>query len=207
MRRALCSALLLAACTSGPKSSDGLGPSGYTAHASPIGVVSEVVPVWIDKGFTPEHRDAIHSAFEQWNIALNGYEAFDIVSDTFDMEPATIASVVATGQGLIVLRRTTKDPIMEDLPDGVLGWVLMDPGAEAHVLNLVEDAIGNRNLAPITMHEVGHTLRLPHLPVKHTLMYPSYSYGAPCIDLFTTQTLATVRGWDWRRLNSCAYPL
>ena len=196
----------VAACTNAPHAADGYGPSGYTQHAGPVGVVPEVVPVWIDKRFTREHRTAIHEAFAQWNIALNSYEQFEIVADDFDMQPEILEQIGASGQGLVVLRRSTKDPIMEDLPDGVLGWVAMNPSYESHALNLVEDAIGNRNIIPITLHEIGHTLRLPHLPVKHTLMYPSYNYGAPCVDLFTVQTLATVRGWDWRKLNSCDYP-
>ncbi len=184
-------------------------PSGgaYTEHAGPVGNMPEIVPVWIDKGFSEAHRVGIHSAFAQWNVALNGYESFKVVSDSFDMEPAVIQDIVASGQGLLVLRRKTTDDIMAALPDGVLGWVSMPPGAEAHVLNIVEDAVGNRNISSIAMHEIGHTLRLPHLFVKHTLLYHSYSYGAPCIDLFTVQTLATIRGWEWHNMNWCAYPL
>ncbi len=185
----------------------GTAPSAYTANPPPAGVVPEIVPVWIDKQFTAEHRAAIHDAFSQWNTALNGYENFTIVSDAFDMEPSTLDQVVSTGQGLIVLRRSTHDDIMVLLPDGVLGWVDTDMQSEAHVLNLVEDAIGNRDLVSIAMHEIGHTLRLPHLPVKHTLMYPSYRYGSPCVDQFTVQTLATVRGWEWHALNFCRRPL
>ncbi len=179
----------------------------YTANPPPVGIVPEVVPVWIDKRFNAEHRASIHDAFEQWNTALNGYESFAIVSDSFDMEPSTLDQVVSTGQGLIVLRRSTHDPIMENLPDGVLGWVETDLQTEAHVLNLVEDAIGNRDLVAISMHEIGHTLRLPHLPVKHTLMFPAYRYGSPCVDQFTVQTLATVRGFEWKSMNFCRRPL
>ncbi len=197
-------ALSIAACTS-VHSPPGAGL--YTEHPGPVGTMPEVVPVYIDKGFSDSHRAAIHSAFAQWNIALNGYESFNIVSDKFDMEPEIIQDVMATGQGLLVLRRQTTDPVMENLPEGVLGWVMMDPGFESNVLNLVADAIGNRDMTSIAMHEVGHTLRLPHLPVKHTLMFPSYRFGATCVDMFTVQTLATIRGWEWHQLNYCERPL
>ncbi len=183
------------------------GNGMYTEHAGPVGNTPEVVPVYIDKRFTDKHRAAIHESFAQWNIALNGYESFTIVSDTFDMEPNIIQDVVASGQGLLVLRRATTDSIMEDLPEGVLGWVMMEDGYESHVLNLVEDAIGNRDITSIANHEIGHTLRLPHLPVKGTTMYPSYRNGSPCLDMFTMQTLATIRGWDWHLTNFCSYPL
>ncbi len=179
----------------------------YTEHAAPKGNVPEVVPVYIDKRFSDSHRSAIHESFSQWNIALNGYESFRIASDTFDMEPNIIQDIIASGQGLLVLRRSTSDPVMEELPEGVLGWVMMTQGEEAHVLNLVEDAVGNRDITSICSHEIGHTLRLPHLPVKGTLMYPSYRNGSPCIDRFTVQTLATIRGFDWKLLNWCGYPL
>ncbi len=179
----------------------------YTSNPPPVGVTPEVVPVWIDKRFTAEHRTAIHEALSQWNTALNGYESFSIVSDAFDMETATIEQIDFTGQGLVILSRRHGDPILEDLPDGVLGWVATDLQSEAHALNLVEDAIGNRDLTSIAAHEIGHTLRLPHLPVKHTLMYPAYKFGAPCVDRFTVQTLATVRGWEWHAMNWCDRPL
>ncbi len=195
--------VLLIACSSAHSP-----PGGglYTEHAGPVGNMPEVVPVYVDKKFSDKHREAIHESFAQWNIALNGYESFTIVSDTFDMEPSTIQDVIASGQGILVLRRMTTDPLLEELPEGVLGWVMMTPGEEAHVLNLVEDAVGNRDLTAIASHEIGHTLRLPHLPVKGTLIYPSYRYGSPCVDLFTVQTLATVRGWDWKAMNYCGYP-
>ncbi len=175
----------------------------YTKNPAPAGIVPEKVPVWIDKRFSAVHRTAIHEAFRQWDIALNGYESFDIVSDAFDMEPSVIESIDFTGQGLLVLRRSKADPLLEDLPDGVLGWVSTDLQTEAHVLNLVEDAIGNRDLTSITEHEIGHTLRLPHLPAKGTLMFPSYRFGSPCVDQFTVRVLATVRGWRYQSMNWC----
>lgn len=204
---ALVTVTLFAACSSVHLAENPFGPMGYTEHEAPVGNMPEVVPVYVDKKFTDAHREAIHSAFAQWNLALNGYEEFKIVSDTFDMEPAVIQDIMATSQGLVVLRRSSTDPIMEEMPEGVLGWVMMPEGSEAHALNLVEDSVGNRDLSSIAMHEIGHTLRLPHLPVKHTLMYPSYVNGSRCIDLFTVQALATVRNWDWHKLNNCAYPL
>lgn len=191
-------ASIVVGCTAGA-----ISPPQYTHHTSPAGVVPEVVPVWIDKRFTSAHRAAVHEAFAQWNTALNGYESFSIVSDTFDMETATIEQIDFTGQGLLVLSRMHGDPILEDLPEGVLGWVSTDLQSEAHVLNLIEDAIGNRDLVSITAHEIGHTLRLPHLPVKWTLMFPSYRYGSPCVDQFTVQALATARGWQWKSMNWC----
>ncbi len=195
-------ASIVVACSAGA-----LSPPLYTSNPPPSGVVPEIVPVWIDKRFTADHRASIHTALAHWNRALNGYEAFDVVSDDFDMELATIEQIDFTGQGLVILSRHHGDPILEDLPDGVLGWVATNLQSEAHAVNLVEDAIGNRDLVSIAAHEIGHTLRLDHLPVKHTLMYPAYKFGSPCIDTFTVQTLATVRGWEWHSMNFCRWPL
>ncbi len=181
--------------------------TGYTHNPAPVGVMPGTIPVFIDKKFSATHKADIKSSVTHWNVALNGFETFAVKTDNFDMEPDVLLEIAVTGQGLVILRRSALDPVMENLPDGVLGWVMMEPGQESHVVNLVEDSIGTRDMVSISMHEIGHTLRIPHIPVKGSLMFPFYPYSVSCVDLVTAQTLATIRGWDWHKLNHCDRPL
>ncbi len=210
--RHIISAIALActafACTTAAPHAPSLYDSaGYTMPETIKGSMSGRVPVWIDKGFGIDHRMDIHVAIDTWNHSLNGYEKFDVTSDTFDMEPSVLAIINTTHQGLLILKRMHDDPVMTMLPDGVLAWVEREPGEEGHVLNVVDDVIGTRDLRAITMHEIGHALGLPHSVIKGTLLFPSYTYTADCIDRVTVQALASVRGWQWKQMSYCERPL
>ncbi len=165
-----------------------------------------MVPVYIDVGFSDAHRLAIHQALDTWNLALNGYERFEVASDKFDMEPETLETIDFTGQGLVVLKRMHEDDVVKSLPDGVLAWVPMPSYGEAHSLDIIADVIGNRDLRTICMHELGHVLGIPHLPIRGSLMFSTYP-NSPCIDRATVQALATIRRWEWKHLNFCERPL
>lgn len=179
--------------------------TGYTEHVS-VATSPEMVPVWIDQDFTPAHVADIKMALGQWNIALNGWETFVLASEHFAMETAPLEYIDKTGHGLIILQHTSKEPIMAILPEGLLGWVMAKAGEQAHVLNIIEDAVGLRDMTAVVLHELGHILGLPDVPVMYTLMWPEYSRSIPCVDLFTVQALASIRDWNWKTLNWCGYP-
>ena len=164
----------------------------------------EVVPVYVDKSFAMDAREDIHAALDEWNFAFNGYVTYVVVSDDFDMEVAVLEKIVRTRQGLVVL--SVPDNFLEDnVPPGVLAWVddLGDP-----VVHIATGRIGTRDLKKIVMHEIGHTLGIPHTQAAFTLMSQYYQVQSACIDEYTLHTLsgedhAQAVHWDWHFMRSC----
>jgi hypothetical protein len=202
-------ALVLSACSAGRAKLAAAPPSllypQYTHNTAGLVPMPLVTPVWIDKDFSPSQLAQLKDALTEWNFALNGYESFEVVSDKFAMEPEVIAQVEATGQGLVILDVLSSNHYVQEMGDGVLAWV---PELGAHIMSVVGDRIGNRDLKAIILHELGHVLGLEHILVKSTLMFPNYNYGSPCIDKISVQQLASVRArFDWRHMNYCERPL
>lgn len=149
------------------------------------------VPTWIDNRFPADQKKAIRSAIEDWNYALDGYEKFTIVSDSYDAEHDLIPDlrVAAELEGLIIHYETVGSPNEVDVdPEqaGVLAWV---PDFGANDMYIVSDRIGDRNLHTIVMHEIGHILGAPHVDIAGSLMYPHYPLQRDCIDEVTAQII------------------
>jgi len=190
------------------------GPANVQ-HPRPVGHTPEYTPVYIEKAFTQSEHDAIHRALAGWNYVLNGYQVYSVASDDFDYDLDVIEQISNTDQGLVFVRASIAMADSLDLSDGilvekenngVLAWV---PGLGEQVVFIVTDRIGTRDLTAITEHEIGHTLGIPHLPIKGTMLYPYYTFGASCIDRATVQALASLsRGrFDWHFMNWCELPL
>ncbi len=178
--------------------------SPYVTVEPPQDVMPETFPVYIDTLFTAKEHDDIHGAVSDWNTALNGYMTYIIGSDTFDMEPEVIRSVLRTGQGLLILRNKFADYKDDEDIEGTLAFVYRLGAPVVHVL---EDVIGTRDFKSIVLHEMGHTLGIPHVYIRGSLMFPSYPYGANCIDKATVQTLSSIRPWfEWRHMRYCERP-
>jgi hypothetical protein len=128
---------------------------------------------------------------------------------TEDNVMETALTLKLTHQGVVVLKRNSfEDFIQENFSDGTLAWVRMDGDWRQHVVNVISDRIGSRDLSSIVMHEVGHVLGIEdHCPFSGALMTPNYSQGSACIDRETARAVAYVhRGWDWRHMNWCRGP-
>ncbi len=165
-------------------------------------VAAAVVPTWVDARFSGTHHAQIIEAVDAWNDVLNGHLRFQVVSESFDMEPGVLARIDAEG-GVLVLRRGSTDPVVAMLPDGVLGWT---PVAGAHVVSIVEDTIGDRSVRGVTLHELGHVLGLgdEHVVLRGVLMHPTYTVArTACVDRATAASVAGLHGWDLGRLNYC----
>lgn len=164
----------------------------------------EIIPVYVDKAFRADAREDIHVALDEWNYAFNGYRMYLVVSDAFDFDLDVIAQVERTKQGLIVL--SVPDYWLdENVPSNVLAWVdeLGDP-----VVHVASGRIGTRDLKKIVMHEIGHTLGLPHTVASGTLMSQYYQDQVSCIDEYTVRTLTGLRysravHWLPQFMNSC----
>ncbi len=204
---ALVAALVVAACGTvrptppRPAPSDAYSNYVSAPPADLEGLLPDIQPVYIDVRFTDAERASIVAAVREWNVALNGYRVYDVQVEPFDMDLGIIKRMMDTTQGLLVLRADVEglDPDLET----ALAWV---PGLGAPLVHVVSERIGTRDLRTIVMHEIGHTLGLPHVPVKGTLMFPYYPFGVDCIDRITAQALATIRRLDWHHLRFCERP-
>jgi len=179
--------------------------AGYTNHSSPPAkVVTAVLPVYIDKDFTFAEKEEIHMAFYEWNKALNGYARFNIVSNDFSgkYESPELDAMNVTGQGIIVYRMTSDNPVIQAADDSgrMLAFV---PDLGSHEVFVVADRIGTRKLSLIMMHELGHDLGLTHDDIEYTLMFPYAERQPPCIDKITMLRIATRFDFDINHLNYC----
>ena len=170
----------------------------YTNHPSP-NQTTVIRHVYIDPSFKSVTKDEIVDGLEEWNKVLNGYDKF----------------VVAKGEApsyenmspfdFLVVNITAQEAEEMMMPDGVLGWVdeLGDP-----VIHLVEYRMVDEDVKTLLAHEMGHSLGLPHLPVRGTLMFP-YFPNSPCIDETTVRELVTVHKgqFDLEHLNWCNFKL
>jgi hypothetical protein len=191
----LFAALALLACGSVTGSYTATPPSVEPSN-------TQVIPAYVDVGFSSAEKVAILASVAEWNWVLNGYARLDVRTLEFDMDIGTLREIVLTGQGLIFVQRFDADDITQEVGESVLGW---SPGAPSNEVSIVSDRIGTRNLKTIVMHEIGHALGAQHLYIRNTLMFPQYQGNAPCIDKITVQYLATVRDWDWTKMNYCAF--
>lgn len=186
-------ALILTACA---------GPTSYRPAEAPAGVIPSVHPVTIDADFSDAHREAIRAAFEEWNHVLNGYAVFEVVNDHATLEElqAAVDTVQISGQGRVVAALTGSD----NSDPNTLAYV---PGLGEPFILVYPEVVGVRNLKAIILHEIGHTLDLDHIMVAGTLMSPSYTTGAPCVDQLTVMALASIRPrWRLENMRFCTWP-
>lgn len=194
---------ILVACTIAVPANSPECHEGYVVNEPASGVLRIVTPVYVDIRFDPLQRRDIHAALGEWTHTFNGYAAYVVMSDEFDMQPEILERLQATGQGMVILANKTGDDLVEALPDGTLAWV---PVLGAPVIHVVSDRIGNRNLKAIVMHELGHTLGIGHVNVRNTLMFPSYPFGSDCIDEITVRALSSVNTkFDFHHMNYCRH--
>lgn len=195
---------------------------GYVHNSGPVEAMPSTTPVYIDARFPDNQRAAIHTAISNVNMVLNGYQTFEIKSDALDPEAELTSSLIpnggglikqvaATGQGLFILYVTSEDEepelkanlVTEREDSSTLAYAYLN----GHIIGVVSDVIGTRDLVAIAQHEIFHHLGLPHIPIKGTTLYPYYPTGSRCIDMITIQALASLKNWDYHRMNYCIRPL
>ncbi len=178
----------------------------YTVHEPPAASTfrPDIVPVWIDKDFNLKDKIEVEAALAEWNFVLNGYRQYRIEDASFSFDLDVLKQVVETGQGLLILN-IPESAVPED-DDGVLGWV---DNLGSPVVNIVASRIGTRDLKLIVMHEMAHSMGVPHVRIDHTLMSPYYQVQIGCIDEITVRQLSFIRralDWDFKHMNWCVVP-
>lgn len=204
--------LILAACgcacrshSEFPRKSD----KAVVPESTPIGADPTYVtirePVWIDRAFTPGELSSILSALHDWNVALNGYLRFEVISADYTPGDKEVEGRINNILDGTVIYRTS--PLMADL-EGLSANVLAWTDDDRVGVHMIADRIGDfRNFHNVVLHELGHTLGLGHTMVGDSLMYPTAERQPDCVDRLTILLLAGKRGWDFHFMRGCAHPI
>lgn len=198
----------------------GGGQSMYSYRSvepAPYNPTMRIVPIYVDKGFSGTNKKIIKNVIDEWNNALNGQIRIEVKSWLVDKSDETrtemlIQKIKRTHEGLVMLSLSEDDPLLEDMEtDGTLAFV-NNLGNQAHLLVVIEDHIGGRNLHAILLHEFGHALGAFHVNAR-SLMNPYYGSGngrpsmqVDCIDAITADQVAGYYGLEFSRMNYCSTP-
>jgi hypothetical protein len=190
----------------------GCGTSQWTyKHVSPADHISnaKVIPIYIDSTFSDEHAKAIKDSIAEWNLVLNKQITLKLDSTFVGLIDGQrrLDEVNRTGLGYVIINLEETSPILSGLVeegDGTLAFVRRFDG---HVMVIVGDRIGNRNLKTIVMHEIGHLLGSFHVNIPGSLMMPYYGNDqADCIDKVTVAQVAGYNHLLLEHLNYCVTP-
>lgn len=194
-------ALFIISCASGLQVSHPPDPYARTLH----------YPVYIDDSFSPEDKQQIKDALAVWNKTLNNYQQYDLKDEHW--KPNMVDEL---GEEVILNQREGMRFVKmseDSQSDGVLGWV-DDLGDD--VVHLIPNRCrafgGEDGVKIVAMHEMGHSLGIPHVGVKGALLYPYYTNQAVvengnCIDNITATMLSlNNRRFSLEHLNYCNLP-
>jgi hypothetical protein len=171
------------------------------------------IPVYMDKNFSVAEREALLQSMGEWNWTLNGYMKLVVKDTEFNLDSSaakkTFKQVKNTGEGYLILKLNHDDPALEDVieeGDGTLAFVNR-LGHNGHIMVVIADRIGSRNLKSIVLHEFGHLLGASHVMAR-SLMYPSYSGRSSyrCVDKITAAQVANYQQIELSHLNYCSTP-
>lgn len=167
-----------------------------------------VIPIWIDTKFNKEQLSQIKSAVNEWNNVFNGQMLLKLDKQFTGQEEGEKLFTEAnkTGLGWVIVNLDENDPVLSDRiesGDGTLAFVTKMNG---HLLVVIGDRIGTRDLKTITMHEMGHLLGANHVNAP-SLMTPRYGEEQyNCIDKITVAQVAGYQDLEFANLNYCITP-
>lgn len=182
-------------------STDCAGVLHYQYTRKPVNTgICVAIPVYIDKTFGNQDRLLIDDAINSWNYALNGYIKLEVQTPYFDMDPNIIHG------GIVISKVNSSNSFVPLSPDEgiVLGWT---DHVSGHYIYLIEDRLQESDyiFRETVRHELGHSLGSGHIKDHPSLMNPSISPYAQCIDYYSMQQVATHYGIEISRLNYCEY--
>lgn len=171
------------------------------------------IPVYVSHQFTEGDKVAIRDAVDAWNNVLNGHVSIQIKNEEFfanrDADIQTALALKEANEGWILLKMDHDNPALADEiedGDGVLAFVNR-LGSSGHLMFVLGDRIGSKDLKSILLHEMGHLLGAQHVSAR-SLMYPSYGIYANyrCIDKITVAQVSNYQHIPIEEMNYCVTP-
>lgn len=167
--------------------------SPYVNHPKDAYARTLQYPVYIDKAFSDQDKKEIKAALSVWNDTLNGYQRFYVQDESWS------PNMIEEQGTYVILNDREGFKFVKIEPNGseqgILGWVDDFGDETVHLIPERCRSYGaDDGLKIVAMHEIGHSLGIPHNGVEGSLLYPYYTHQLPndssCIDYFTALSLS-----------------
>jgi hypothetical protein len=163
----------------------------YTSHAKGT-LPSKLLALVLADTFSPHQSAQIARAVDEWNVVLNGFVRFEIMTEDAAAKSGTDEVWV------IKAKQRTRAGL-----SSALAVVQSHPATSGGEIDIYVRRIGRRDLGGVVMHELGHALGLGHSD-KSGLMSAEYHPARQrCIDKQTVEAVATQRELPLAQLNWC----
>lgn len=163
---------------------------------------AKVIPVWIDSEFGQHDIDMIKNSIEKWNASLNGNIVLTII-EKIDMKKDAskkLKEIERTNLGWVIVKFDSNSVIVQEMPESVLGFSKIG----GHLMGIIRDRVGTRNMNTIILHEIGHLLGARDVNVPGSLMFGTYNFKqGTCIDKVTAAQVAYYQELKLADLNYC----
>ena len=163
----------------------------YTSRPE-VTIRSEIVALIVSDTFSLYERTKILRAVNEWNVALNGFVRFEIMSAGNDAtsgasEHWTITSQRGGQNSDTHITLAATYPVVD------IGGLMV----------IYVDRIGRRDLGGVVMHEFGHVLGLGHDPKGGLMAAHYHPTSQQCVDRIAVEAIAAKRGLPLAQLNWC----
>lgn len=126
--------------------------------------------IYIDRQFSPEERQGIIKAAEEWSKATDNIVQYEIVEfptdEEIDWENCLFFSKISEDHPTVVL---------SDFVDGVNIYAYYSKSSGIPTISVIDGRIPDEHFKSVMMHEIGHSLGLDHVSTIDdigALMYP-----------------------------------
>lgn len=158
-----------------------------------------IIPVAIDKNFTPQEKQELELALNDWNFALNGQMLLKIYTDKFDMEDSTI-SYIYNANGVMLLKVSKVGTVMFNLDENTIA--ITSHIGTGHEIFFIKEKANVERLRYVCDHELGHLLGASHSNIGlMQLEYNRFEYG--CIDYNAVSQVAEYNNLNSEHMNWC----
>lgn len=180
-------------------------PAKATSAAFPVSIPKTV---FIDPSFKENERDSLYEALMAWTYATRG-----IVHWTVAKGPIPDGDLPWKGEGcspiIVLMKMNSTSETIKNLDSeygtepGYHAVAYTQTSCVANITYFIWDRLDSESDFAITAkHELGHQLRLNHLP-KNNLMSPSIDQSSKCITKADLGLFCKVHSCDAATLQPC----